>query len=93
MAAIDLILQCDQPRPAGGATTQYDGGAWPAGTFSFLVVARYTSAPTEDTDYLGVEPVPLLNQTIAADKQVRLDWVAAQDSAGNVRPPRAYDIF
>jgi hypothetical protein len=57
------------------------------------VVARTSLEPTEDPDFLGLELLPLLDQDIAADQQVRFDWAAAKDSAGNVRPPRAYDLF
>jgi len=93
MSAIDLIVQADQPRPSGLAATLSDGGAWPAGTYSFLIVARTSAGPTDDPDQLGLPVLPLLSVSIAAGKRLGLDWTAAKDSAGNVRPPRAYDVL
>jgi hypothetical protein len=93
MAAADLILQADQPQPGTGTSTPLDDGDWPVGTYSFLIVARYGPEPTADRDQLGLPSVPLLAQSIAAGQRVQLAWTPAQDSAGNIRQPRAYDIL
>jgi hypothetical protein len=89
-----MVFTVDNPYPTyKSALTDEAGGTWPAGTYSFVVVAWYgENASESDADCAGLQrgAAALANWEItlaAADRKINIDWNAAD------RVPDHYSVY
>ena len=89
LSGYEITISVSQFFPSAGAVTSPTGGSWPAGTYSFKVVARYWTDSLEEDDagVIRTNVTAWAGHAVTLNDKVTVTWTAA------TMPPENYEVY